>query len=311
MFSEPVRRAAMERARDQNEAALSGKVLLVQETDKDVQLGTLMYVPVYRKGMPTDTLEQRRSALFGWVYSPYRMTDLMRGILGGWDSGQGLSIHLQVYDGSQLNPDAILYDSQTAKDVGHSPQFTERIQVIFNGSPWTLKFTQLSGQVSLAKVWLTLANGIIISFLLFGLTLSLINTRSNARQMAERLTTQLRESEDRHRSLVEHLPQRIFVKDPNSIYLSCNKNYASDLGIEPAQIVGKDDYAFHSPELAREYQNDDQEVIITGGVKDINEAYQVGGQDRWIHTIKVPYQTDKDKSREYLEFSKTSPTAYG
>ena len=36
-FSEPVRRAAMERARDNDEAALSGKVLLLQETDKDVQ----------------------------------------------------------------------------------------------------------------------------------------------------------------------------------------------------------------------------------------------------------------------------------
>ena len=290
MFSEPVRRAAMERARDQNEAALSGKVLLVQETDKDVQLGTLMYVPVYRKDMPTDTLEQRRSALFGWVYSPYRMTDLMRGILGGWDSEQGLRIRLQVYDGLQLTPDAILYDSQSAKDEEHSPQFTEKIQVIFNGSPWTLKFTQLSGQVSLAKVWLTLANGAIISLLLFGLTLSLINVRSNAQQMAERLTSQLRESEDRHRSLVEHLPQRIFVKDRDSIYLSCNKNYASDLGISPEQIVGKDDYAFHRPELARAYQNDDRDVITSGRVKDLNEAYQVGGQDRWIHTIKVPYR---------------------
>ena len=82
MLSEPMRRGAMERARDQNEAALSGKVVLVQETEKDIQAGTLMYVPVYRRGMPTETVEQRREALFGWVYSPYRMTDLMSGILG-------------------------------------------------------------------------------------------------------------------------------------------------------------------------------------------------------------------------------------
>jgi CHASE1-domain containing sensor protein len=52
MFSEPVRRAAMEQARDSGAAALSGKVELVQETVNDVQAGTLMYVPVYRNGAP-------------------------------------------------------------------------------------------------------------------------------------------------------------------------------------------------------------------------------------------------------------------
>ena len=46
MLSEPVRRTALERARDENTAALTGKVKLVQETSTDVQAGTLMFVPV-------------------------------------------------------------------------------------------------------------------------------------------------------------------------------------------------------------------------------------------------------------------------
>ena len=52
MYSEPVRRAAMERARDENIVTLSGRVRLVQETEKDVQAGTLMYVPIYKKISP-------------------------------------------------------------------------------------------------------------------------------------------------------------------------------------------------------------------------------------------------------------------
>ncbi len=71
----------MERARDENSVALSGKVTLVQESDRDVQAGTLMYVPVYRKTMPIATVPQRRTALYGWVYSPFRMNDLLNGIL--------------------------------------------------------------------------------------------------------------------------------------------------------------------------------------------------------------------------------------
>jgi len=56
MFSEPVRRKAMEQARDKDVAALSGKVILVQESGKDQQPGALMYVPFYRIGIPPRTV---------------------------------------------------------------------------------------------------------------------------------------------------------------------------------------------------------------------------------------------------------------
>jgi PAS domain S-box-containing protein len=218
MFSEPVRRAAMERARDQNTAALSGKVHLVQETESDIQAGTLMYVPVYSKGMPIKTVAQRRNALVGWVYSPYRMTNLMSGILGGWDSQERLRIRLQVYDGRAVSIDSILYDSQAieGRDIDPSPKFTEELQVDFNGRPWTLRFTQPGRQgsvVGYAKVWLTFASGTIISLLLFGLTLTLLNNRQNALQMADRLTEELRASNKLLNTLT--IAQNRYFLDPN------------------------------------------------------------------------------------------------
>ena len=78
MLTEPVRRAAMESARDTGRATLSGKVGLVEETGTGVQTGTLMYVPVYQKSMPKDTPEQRRAALIGWVYGGFYMKDFMK-----------------------------------------------------------------------------------------------------------------------------------------------------------------------------------------------------------------------------------------
>ena len=100
----------------------------------------------------------------------------------------------------------------------------------------------------------------------------------------------LRESEEGHRNLVEHLPQRIFVKDRNSVYLSCNAKYAADLGIVPEQIVGKDDFSFFPPELALAYRADDQACIATAMVKELEEPYPLAGEERWVHTIKVPYR---------------------
>ena len=223
MFSEPVRRAAMERARDNNEAALTGKVKLVQETDEDIQAGTLMYLPVYRKGMPTETTEQRRAALVGWVYSPYRMNDLMRGILSGWDSPERLRIGLQVFDGTTISPQSLLYDSQGSKGgkAGLHARFTEEMQVNFNGRPWTLLFTYLGRQSLLkdyANVWLTLASGLVISLLLFGLLISLLNNRFNAMQMADKLTQELRLSNNLLRTLTAAQSNYFLEANPRELF---------------------------------------------------------------------------------------------
>ena len=111
MFSEPVRRDAMIRARDTGMPALSGKVTLVQETDEDVQAGFLVYLPVYRHGSVPETAEQRRNALVGFVYSPFRMNDLMHGILGA--GLPGISFH--IFDGRSQDEADILFHSVNSK----------------------------------------------------------------------------------------------------------------------------------------------------------------------------------------------------
>src|SRR5690606_29123445 len=82
MFTEPARRAAMERARDTGEPAASAPVTLVQEIDSQKQPGFLIYVPVYDGGQVPPTVEERRARLRGFVYSPFRAGDLFEGILG-------------------------------------------------------------------------------------------------------------------------------------------------------------------------------------------------------------------------------------
>ncbi|MEI7673864.1 MAG: CHASE domain-containing protein, partial [Deltaproteobacteria bacterium] len=206
MFSEPVRRAAMELARDKDAAALSGKIVLVQETDKEVQAGAVMYVPVYRKGMPIKTIGQRRAAIYGWVYSPYRMNDLMQGVLGGHNSEKEKQLHIQLFDGAQPSPQSLLYESLPAGDKklrdqvsNLSLRFTRQIPVDFNGQRWTLSLGQIANglsSVAYISVWLTMVGGILITLLLFALTRSLLNTRAEAYRIAENLTAALQETRD-------------------------------------------------------------------------------------------------------------------
>ncbi|MEI6610424.1 MAG: CHASE domain-containing protein [Deltaproteobacteria bacterium] len=253
MFSEPVRRSAMERARDTDTAALSGKVVLVQETDKEVQFGTLMYVPVYHKGMPIETLEQRRAAIYGWVYSPYRMNDLMQGIIGNRNLGKENQLHFQVFDGAQPSIQSLLYDSQPKGDQKLRPdaQFNRQIPVDFNGQRWTLRFTQTSGSLATMdyiSVWITLVSGIIISLLLFSLILALLTTRTKA-HLAENLAAQQRETKEYLENLIDYANVPIVVWNPQFHIIRFNHAFESITGRVSGDVLGNNLEILFPPDL--------------------------------------------------------------
>ncbi len=203
MFSEPVRRAAMEQARDSGEAALSGKVELVQETGTEVQAGALMYVPVYSNGVTTDTVEQRRAALIGWAYSPYRMDNLMRGILADWIRSEDQGVELRIYDGLDMDarPEALaanlLFGGKQGA-VRNPDSLLQRRTIDINGHKWLLIFDSAAASLghSYLPAWSTLISGLALSGLLFSLMLSVINTRANAAIIAQSLTVQIRGREE-------------------------------------------------------------------------------------------------------------------
>jgi len=146
------------------------------------------------------------------------------------------------------------------------------------------------GRASLAVLLLTL-----------GLVAGLIglvwwNTRRLFRADASRRHTDLalREAEAVYHSLVETLPQRIFRKDLAGRYTFGNGNFCRARGRPLHEMIGKSDYDFSPPDLARRYRDDDRKVVESGQTLDIIEEYiKPDGDRRYIHTIKTPvYGTD-------------------
>jgi len=103
-------------------------------------------------------------------------------------------------------------------------------------------------------------------------------------------------SEIKYKTLVEHIPNKIFIKDINSIYLSCNENYADDLNMKPEDVVGKTDYDFYPKELAEKYRTDDKRIMETGKTEDMEEKYIEHEEERWVHTVKTPYKNGRGGS---------------
>lgn len=132
MWSEHTRRAAMERARDTKDAALSGRVTLVQEAAQDIQPGVLLYLPVYGRGMPTASVAQRRASLAGFVYAPFRARDLLAEVLRGHEQ----RLELAVYDGTQARGPSLLYT--TPRLGAREPRYRGTRTLAIAGRSWTL-----------------------------------------------------------------------------------------------------------------------------------------------------------------------------
>jgi len=114
-------------------------------------------------------------------------------------------------------------------------------------------------------------------------------------QQRKRAEKTLRENETRFRTLIENIPQKIFMKDLNSVYLNVNENFARDFGIRPADMVGKTDFDFFPQDLAEKYRADDQRIMESGQTDEFEEKYIQESKETWIHTVKTPVRDENGK----------------
>lgn len=92
-------------------------------------------------------------------------------------------------------------------------------------------------------------------------------------------------------SILDTIPQGVFWKDSDSVFIGCNQVFADMIGISsPSDIQGKTDYELVSQEKARLYRADDVKVISTNQIaKGLN--YSSNRETIWINTTKVPLST--------------------
>ena len=252
MFSQATRKEAMIRARDTGKAALSGKITLVQETDKDIQSGFLIYQAIYRKGEPQETPEQRRKTLLGYVYSPFRMNDFMKGILAEKEG----YVDLQVFDGDKPLKETLLYQSDNAEESHNHPEgrhfAASQVVLEYANHSWLLSFVSskyFEENISSGGSNFILVLGLTISILLFGMVLSLSKSRSQAIALAnttvdlkkaniglkkeimerEQVEESLRQSENKLRLTLDATPFPVAVVDDQDDKISYWSRSASEL----------------------------------------------------------------------------------
>jgi len=253
MFSESVRREAMQRARDSGEIAYSGRVRLIQETDVDVQAGLLAYMPVYRGGLHPANPVQRHRLLEGWVYATFRMADLLNAVFQ-----QDLQrVHVQVLDADPAGKQAptLLFDSRSESTDMHDHDAADtevKLTLPVHGRQWLLSYRPMPGSWPLQGQGTYIASLLVVAFggvLFCALVWSLANTRLRAHAMALKLSDDVADSEERFRLMVESVRDyAVLMLDPQGVILSWNAGARRIKGWEADEIIGQHFSRFYTPE---------------------------------------------------------------
>jgi diguanylate cyclase (GGDEF)-like protein/PAS domain S-box-containing protein len=264
MFSDPVRRAAMELSRDTGQAVNSGKVLLPQEADENklMQSGFLMYLPVYQAGRPHATVAERRTNIIGWIYASFRLIDLMTDILDEISN----EVDFEIHDGDSVADETMIYDPDLSGAGGNpGAQFKSRSRIEVANHYWTVVIRSLDAfemRVDREKANFVAYIGIETSLLLAVLAWLLVRGRVRAVQAAEELNRELAERKRAEEGLrlaateVKTVEEAVLVTNANNRIVSVNPAFTAITGYSPEDVIGNNSLIFtsvkHSTESFKE-----------------------------------------------------------
>jgi len=93
------------------------------------------------------------------------------------------------------------------------------------------------------------------------------------------------------RTLIDKLPDYLFVKDTKCRFVIANQTLATDCGLDsPADLLGRTDFDIHPAESAEQFWGSEQHILRTGEpVIDIEERIvDARGKVKWLSTTKLP-----------------------
>ncbi|MCX7220042.1 MAG: CHASE domain-containing protein [Burkholderiales bacterium] len=250
MYTNPVRRAAMDRAIDSGLPSMSGMVTLVQETQTDVQHGFLLFLPVYRNEANPQTPEQRRAALRVLVAAAFRMNDLMKGIFGSKES----DVDLEIYDEGVHDQAHLMYASHTKLlDTSYS----EGAVIDTSGRKWLLQITAKQSFIDSAaspQSSIIAIAGTLISLSLFYIFYSLNNRNRRTHQLAAKMANDLFEKEAQFSGIVASASDAIISMNLHSEVIIWNPAAEQMTGYTQAEMLGRSIRTIVPPERLAESQ---------------------------------------------------------
>jgi len=192
--SNPMRFAAIRKARDSGTAVATGRLHLVQE-DGD-QIGFLLFIPVYDSGKKSDTVDRRKESIKGFVLGVFSIGKIFKSTILE-TSNRGINIEL--FDRSEHSRESFLYSNRKSGKgrISENQIIRHTTEIEVGGRRWEMVFTPIHGYFSINRglfSWLALLTGILITSLLMGYIVKSGRATEHIRKMVIEKTAELQET---------------------------------------------------------------------------------------------------------------------
>jgi len=245
VYSDELRREAVNRARDTGEVSTTARITLVQERGN--QYGVIAFMPLYRKGFPHQTLEERRNNISGYMVAVFRGDDIVTAALKDLNR-ERLSYRL-IDEGAPAGEQLIFSSEQKQLKplvlqknglFGTNFSLVSRVVMPVGGRQWRFEVAPTQDYFAYHRsdnAWLILSVGLLLTSMGSAFAMVFSGRGSILRQLVEERTAALAQSEERFRSTFEDAPVGVVNVSLDGHFLAVNRGYCELVGYSRNELL--------------------------------------------------------------------------
>ncbi len=303
VYSDELRREAIDRARDTGEIAATARITLVQESGS--QYGILAFMPIYRKNSPHDTLEARRNAIAGYAVAVFRGGDIVTATLKDLNHKR---LSYRLIDETAPADEQLIFssDNQELKPLalqekglfGKNFSLISRYAIFVGGRSWSFEIAPTQDYFAVNRTnnaWLILITGFMLTSLVGVSAMMFAGRGSVLQQLVEEKTGALTKSLSLLSTTLESTNDAILVVDLDKHWILHNQRFVDLWHITAEMIANTNERAalsYMREQLADtdDFFNNVHELYITLAVPSFDTFKFKDG--RIIELYSIPQRVD-------------------
>ncbi len=263
--SNAIRREAIEKARDSGDIVATARIKLVQEGSN--QFGLLVLMPIYRNGLPHETLDERRLNISGYVLAVFNCDGIVKAAMNDKNRGK---LDFRLIDETAPAGEQLLFTSHTNRSksspidekglFGINMSLKSSSAFTFGDRQWRFEISPTADYLAYHRFNSTSL------FLLIGLSLTCMvgafgmvssGRASLLRQLVEERTAALAQSEERFRSTFMAAPIGVTNLSLDGSFQEVNQGFCELVGYTRDELLEMTYQQITAPE----YQQSNAELI--------------------------------------------------